>query len=116
IVSAVDPFWNRQAEDANAEIARHSRHWDAAQRMAHVGSWEWDLRTNALRWSDEHYRIFGLEPGTVVDFDRSFAVVHPGDRPLVTEAIVAAREGRKKYDLELRLVRADGCRRWIWTR
>ncbi len=84
--------------------------------MAHVGSWEWDLQTDALRWSDEHYRIFGLEPGTAVDFARSFAVVHPGDRPLVAEAIAAAREERRKYDLELRIVRSDGSRRWIWTR
>ena len=84
--------------------------------MAHVGIWEWDLQTDTLRWSDEHYRIFGLEPGTAVDFARSFAVVHPDDRPRVTEAIAAAREERKKYDLELRIVRSDGSQRWIWTR
>ena len=33
-----------------------------AQQIAHIGSWNWDLQSNAIEWSDEHYRIFGLRP------------------------------------------------------
>ncbi len=52
-----------------------------AQRIAHIGSWAWDLATDALRWSDEMCRIFGVEPGTFVGTDSAFwPFVHPDDR------------------------------------
>ena len=46
-----------------AEVAlRLERQLDAAQQITHIGSWEWDLTTGAVTWSDELYRIYGLAP------------------------------------------------------
>ena len=46
-----------------AEVAlRLERQLDAAQQITHIGSWEWDLATGAVTWSDELYRIYGLAP------------------------------------------------------
>ena len=51
---------------------------DRAQKVARVGSWHMDLLTNTMLWTDEAYRLFGLEPGTPVNYDRFLQKVHPG--------------------------------------
>jgi len=54
---------------------------EEAQRVAHVGHWEWDLETNVVVWSDESYRIFGLKPQErPMDLATVRAIVHPDDR------------------------------------
>ena len=64
-----------------------SRHLDEAQRIAHVGSWERDLATGVLWWSDEAARIMGVEPGTFGGtLDAFLAFVHPDDRHLAAPA------------------------------
>ena len=58
-------------------------HLEEAQRIAHVGSWERDLATGILWWSDESCRILGIEPGTFRGtLDAFLAFVHPEDRHL----------------------------------
>ena len=56
----------RNEADAHAEAEAKLRHVErqlaVVQQLTHIGSWEWDMRTNAVAWSDELYRIYGLEP------------------------------------------------------
>src|ERR1700704_5623699 len=52
-------------KQAEVKLKQSQSQLAAAQRLAHVGSFEWDLGSNAVTWSDELYRIFGLEPGTI---------------------------------------------------
>jgi PAS domain S-box-containing protein len=92
-----------------------------SQRMAHVGSWELDLdnladvNSNPLRWSDECYRIFGYEPGTVqVTNDLFFQSVHPDDRAAITEAVAKALRENRPYEIENRIIRADGVERIVY--
>ncbi len=54
---------------AIAELQRTQQLLAEAQALAHIGSWEWDLVTDRITWSDEHYRIFGFELGTPIDFE-----------------------------------------------
>src|SRR5690606_8292267 len=73
-----------QAELAQQELARTLRasedHLVTAQELAHVGSWEWDLDTGAVSWSDEQFRIFGHEPGAVaVTAETWLTALHPDD-------------------------------------
>src|SRR5580700_11355520 len=64
----------RKLEESNARL-------EEAQRVAHVGHWEWDLETNEVVWSDETYRIFGLKPQErPMDLATVRAMVHPDDR------------------------------------
>lgn len=80
-----------------------------AQEIAHVGSWEWDIIANAIGWSDEAYRIFGLVPGEVDPTYEAFLErVHPDDRERVMEAVRAAMEDDAPYGLQHRVVRPDG--------
>ncbi len=57
---------NEHAQKTLAELSRELQESNArleeAQRVAHVGHWEWDLETDVVVWSDETYRIFGLSP------------------------------------------------------
>ncbi len=91
-----------------------------AQRMTHLGSWELDLtdtnniNANSLRWSDEVFRIFGHEPGTVtVSNETFFQAVHPDDRGPIQEAVAEAVAGGTSYSIDHRIILPDGSERWV---
>jgi PAS domain S-box-containing protein len=87
-------------------------HLIASQRLAHVGSWERDLATGSVLWSDEMYRIYGLSKETRLDFQAFLSRVHPTDLGIILEA---AREVLTSTPLrvEYRIVRPDGEVRYI---
>ncbi len=63
------------------DLLENKARLEEAQRVAHVGYWEWDLETNVVVWSDETYRIFGLKPQErPMDFATVRGMVHPDDR------------------------------------
>jgi PAS domain S-box-containing protein len=93
-----------------------------AQRMAGVGSWEWDIATGVVVWSDELFRLFGEEPGSVaVSLEAYLERIHPDDRDAVRQAVQAALSSRQPFTLEHRIVGPDGtvrnfqCRGRVWT-
>jgi PAS domain S-box-containing protein len=93
-------FRNLRASEARLE---------EAQRVAHVGYWDRDFDTRRVTWSDEAYRIFGLEPqGRAVTSAALYGRVHPEDRAIVLGAVAEARRGGSRYDVEYRVVRPDG--------
>lgn len=78
-----------------------------AQEIAHLGSWELDLETDQLLWSDEVYRIFGLQPQEFkASYQAFLEAVHPEDRAAVDAAYTGSlHAGRDSYELEHRIVR-----------
>jgi PAS domain S-box-containing protein len=88
-----------------------------AQALAHVGSWEWDVRRDVVTWSDELYRIFGLSPQAEPVTYRSYLErLHPEDRPFVEEIVMRAYADRGPFAFEHRIVRPDGVERVISSR
>ena len=88
-----------------------------AQRLAHVGSWEWDVPSNTVAWSDELYRIFGRTPEEFENTYESFLrFVHPEDRQFVQKTIQKAYETGQPFAFEHRLVRPDGSVRVLQAR
>ena len=89
-----------------------------AQRIAHLGNWELDLTRNQLTWSDEIYRIFGMEPQQFgANYEAFLEAIHPDDRDEVNEQYKNAIEKRLPYDIEHRIVRRDDGRvRWVHER
>jgi PAS domain S-box-containing protein len=95
--------------EAEERLHLRERQLSQAHRLARLGSWEWEVAENRVRWSDELYRIYGLEPQ---EFGATFAAylerVHPDDRDAVRESIEAAVRAGRPFDFEERIVRADG--------
>lgn len=85
-----------------------------AQAIAHLGAWDWDIVTNDLAWSDEVYRIFGLEPQQFgATYPAFLERVHPEDREKVSGAVNGAVAGNEPYFIEHRVVRPDGSIRTV---
>ena len=96
----------KQAEEA---VRESEVRLAETQRLAHLGGWEWDVRTGRISWSDEVYRIYGLVPQEFVpSFEKFLQVVHPDDREMIEGVIKGALNKHKPYDLEHRVVRSDG--------
>ena len=76
--------------------------------------WEWDLKTGRLSWFGDLQTMFGIPSDTFVGrMDDFFRYVHPEDRQLVAKAVADARQSRKPYAAEFRVVRLDGTVRWV---
>jgi diguanylate cyclase (GGDEF)-like protein/PAS domain S-box-containing protein len=80
-----------------------------AQRIARLGSWEWILETHTMRWSDETFRIFGQEPGSVEASEENFwTFIHADDRTRVREALATALQEGKGFSVEHRVTLPSG--------
>ena len=87
-----------------------------AQRMAHVGNWERDLGTNQTWWSEEVYRIYGVDPAHFVPtFDAVGKAMYAEDREPFLQAVNAAISGRKSFVMDYRLIRPDSTIRTVHT-
>ena len=82
-------------------------HLERSQEIAHLGSWELDLKTNKLTWSDEVYRIFGLLPGQfTANYEAFLEAVHPDDRAAVNDTYWSSvKNNQNGYEIEHRIVR-----------
>lgn len=109
------PLLTAVVRDISEKVAAESRlkkseeSLSEAQRIAHLGHWDWDVASGALTWSEEVYRIFGHRPGQFrVTYERFLEAVHEDDRERVGTGIQAALTGERSYDLTHRIVRPDG--------
>jgi len=82
---------------------------EEAQRIAHIGSWVWDLEKDHVTYSDEYYRIFGLTPTKgPIDIATVREMIHPEDREYVFRIAEEAIRAGERADCEHRIVRPDG--------
>jgi len=104
---------NEDVQKTLAELSRDLQESKArleeAQRVAHVGHWEWDLETDVVVWSDETYRIFGLSPQErPMDLATVRAMVHPEDRESLYRGVDEDLVAGVRPDAEFRIVRPNG--------
>ncbi len=101
----------KQAED---KLRKSESSLSGAQRIAHLGNWDWDIVNNHLSWSDEIYRIFGLNSQEfAATYEAFLKTVHADDRELVTKAIEEALNENKSYNINHRIVLPDGSERIV---
>jgi PAS domain S-box-containing protein len=104
---------NEDVQKTLAELSRDLQESKArleeAQRVAHVGHWEWDLETDVVIWSDETYRIFGLSPQErPMDLATVRAMVHPEDRESLYRGVDEDLVAGVRPEAEFRIVRPNG--------
>lgn len=103
-----------ERESGRAALAQAAARLAEAQSIAHIGSWEWDLRHDTITWSDELYRIFGLERGSEpLSYSPYLEQVHPEDRARVDETVRQALADGQPFSVEHRVVRRDGNERVV---
>lgn len=88
-----------------------------AQRIAQIGSWELDLVSNKLIWSDEIYRIFEIDQKAFgASYDAFLQAVHPEDRAMVDKAYTYSVKSRTPYEIVHRLLMPDGRIKFVQER
>ena len=99
----------QQVKRLEHEAAATRSRLDEAQRASGIGSWEWDIPNNHVVWSDELFRIYGLEPGeTEPSYAEFLARVHPDDRDAVDARNQRAFADHQPFEDIKRCIRADG--------
>ncbi|MCA1990218.1 MAG: PAS domain-containing protein, partial [Desulfarculus sp.] len=99
---------------AEEESRERQRRLDEAQRMARIGSWEWDIARDQSHWSDELYRLFGIEPRSrPLSMDEIASCLHPEDVAGWRQAVEGALAGVRPYDMVIRVQQADGGLRYM---
>jgi PAS domain S-box-containing protein len=102
----IDITERKQTEEA---LQRNEANLIAAQRIAHIGNWCWDIQTGGLHWADEIFRIFGLDPQEcIITYPLFLHYIHPDDRAFVTESVRRAVQEQQPYNLHHRIVRPNG--------
>jgi PAS domain S-box-containing protein len=114
-LEAVARSFNEMVAARTSALKERERQLAEAQAIAHVGSWEWDIATGALTWSDEHCRLFGIPVGSPASYEGFVARVHPDDRGRVERIIARGLAERRTEEYEWRLVRTDGMTRRMHT-
>ncbi len=93
------------------ELLKNQYFLQKAQEIGQIGTWDFDIKTNKLLWTDENYRIFGIPIGTELTYEMFMNCIHPDDREYVDKQWKVSFD-KKFYDIEHRLL-VDGEIKWV---
>ena len=102
-----------QLRQHTAELSKSKERLSEAQRIAQLGSWDWDVGTNETVVSDEYYRIFGIPQGSEVTYESFLDRVHPDDLEYVKVEVAKALYDGKPYSIDHRIVLPSGEVRFV---
>lgn len=114
---AIGAFIDITAEKVTEVALAHTRNMlTDAQKIAHLGSFEYLPSTQSTVWSEEEYRIYGLDPAEPSPAypDLLAKHIHPDDAAALHETFMAALQSGSTFELEHRIVRSDGSVRWVY--
>src|SRR6266403_1733343 len=98
-----------ERKSAEENLRRSEAFLTEGQRISHTGSWSWNVPTGKVAWSEEHFRIFGVDPDkTEPSFQLFLETVHPEDRSLIERSLDEAVREKRGFDIEFRIALADG--------
>lgn len=102
-------------KEVEEELRKSESNLTEAQKIAHLGSWEFDLKNRKFNWSEEVYRIFGIDTEKFnVTYETFLDMIHPDDRELIDRMYNDSEENCKPYDIIHRIIRqSDGEVRYV---
>lgn len=107
----------KKLEEKTQEILLEQSKLSEAQKLAHIGNWEWDIGTKTVYWSDEMYRIFGLEPQSVkITYEEYMKRVLPEDRELLDSILWKGYQRKQERKAFIRIVHDNGMVRILLMR
>jgi PAS domain S-box-containing protein len=108
LVGAITDITERKR--AESTLRQTEAYLEEAQRLSHTGSWAWNVaRRENVHWSQEHYRLFGLDPeSNSPSFETAFQRIHSEDRAIFNKEVDRAIRERSDFEVEFRTVLPDG--------
>lgn len=87
---------------------------ERSQRFANIGTWDWNIKTGKLFWSERIWTLFGHDREVIdTTYDNFVSAIHEDDRSLVSDAVTGCVESGKEYNVEHRVVWPDGSIHWL---
>ncbi|MGB3296173.1 MAG: PAS domain S-box protein [Phormidesmis sp.] len=106
-----------QVEQEKQRLIESQKVLTQAQQMAQLGNWEIDVATQTMTWSDTLFRMFGVDTHPVTDLaEIMLTYIHPEDQPRVKQAIARTMIEGIPYEIDLRILRADGSIAYLESR
>ncbi len=104
----------KKVNERTEELSRSERRLAGAQRIAHLGNWDWDILLDNFSCSEEAFRILGVHPHQFdMTYDTLLNVIHPDDRKMVQNAIHAALYENKDYNIDYRIILPNDAERVV---
>ena len=98
-----------QRKNAEEALRRSEGFLADGQRISHTGSWSWKVSTGEVTWSEEHFRILGVDPEKAESsFQLFLETVHADDRSFIEQELGKATREKSGFDVEFRIALADG--------
>ena len=103
-----------QRKDAESKLRASEERLNRSHIFANIGTWDWNIKTGDLYWSERIGPLFGYPAGDLeTSYDNFLNAVHPEDRRKLSDAVAACVERNAEYDIEHRVVWPDGSVRWV---
>lgn len=99
-----------------AELTEKNRQLIEAQQIAKLGSWEWDIVSNELTWSDNLYRIYEIESPDPITYDQFRSLLHPGDKGYVEKIIASSLKEKRFQEFYHRIITPAGAVKTLHSR
>jgi len=107
----------QQLLDEQVRLRESEKGFKEAQRLAQIGSWDWDIATDTITWSEEYYRIYGFDPTQrPPGYEEHLKAYTPESAARLDAAVKQNTQTGEPYELDLELARTEGPRRWITAR
>jgi PAS domain S-box-containing protein len=106
-----------ERKTAEIKLTESKVRFNFALEVTGAGIWEWDIRTDRLFWSDQIWKLYGLEPQGKISSHRLWSIhAHPEDRDLTFQTIMSAFTRRVDFTVEYRVCHPDGSVHWLMCR
>ena len=105
-----------EKQKSELELLQSQVRLKQSQEIAHLGSWEVNFETNSSKWSDEAYRIYGIEPGDHrLSIHEWMTTIHPDDLTYVKNEIEKSKATLTNIAFYHRIIRKDGVVRYVYS-